>query len=808
MITRGDLVIFKPELLGNRDEAGGQRSPIVVESGKIQELFTPISDIEHAQSAINIVKCYPALDTAGTEKLVGAHVFINQPPVDPKVSVIIVESETLNDASRVSDMKDMLESAVNAGQLINNAGPGFLVYQDTFPRSYLSMSDGVGGQTTTQLVLGQIIVISIEYTGNESATYPRRQHFAKVINTNLPGVTGGSIQFEPAMAFETPGPTVSINSQTNCTKIRQITTADPIKYHGVTKLTATTAANSVTLPVTNTKQQIVPAVYVQNDNNGLTLKTKDEIGLIQKFYSVNATSSLVYYLQVIDDFNSQHAHINKTPTLFYTDENGMLRTDGTWAYSGSVFTPSNVTLGKKPKVGTKVVMGYLPADRYSDFTGNTAPPANNSVVRNSLDASVIYNSIRLKAYEKPDGMYIYQNAWIFVGTYDYSTNVFTPASGSFTGWQVKGLFQNNALSITTYQFPIAVNNPKLDSIYIAAYTTGEVLITGSSNLAGNISGAGITGTISDILATVNFSSGVDLGTLYYNATEFYKTLPPAEIFGLDPLRIPNDGLIPIFEKWGVVAVQHTQYQVVTSPAPGQTKTIRANTRFVDITDATNKSLWTPTDTNFSVNLATNTVTINSNFAGFTAPFTLSETIGELGLITTVNDESLVLAAGLTREYPLNSTVSSVLSLDDLQAYVGPVRDMSGWSGNWDNDGTPAVGNLNVAAYPIEVTNDGAINEDWAIIFVTATAFRLVGRNVGQVATGDTLNDFSPMNALVGKPYFIIRQEAFGGGWNPGEAIRFFTFAAAKPVMLVRVVESGHSNITNDRTLISFRGNEE
>lgn len=808
MITRGDLVIFKPELLGNRDEAGGQRSPNVVQSGKIQELFTPISDIEHAQSAINIVKCYPALDTAGTEKLVGAHIFINQPPVDPKVSVVIVESETLNDASRVSDMKNMLESAVNAGQLINNAGPGFLVYQDTFPRSYLTMLDGSGKQVTTELVVGQTIVITIEYTGNENTTYPRRQHYAKVVDEYVPGVTGGSIQFEPAIEFETPSPTTSINSQTNCTKIRQITTADPIKYHGVTSLTATTTAGSATIPVATTKQQIVPAVYVQKDNNGLTLKTSDEMGLIQKFFSVTATSSQVYFLTAVDAFKSTHDHISNIPTLYYTDENGMLRTDGVWTISNTALTPDSVTLGRRPKVGTKVVMGYLDSTRYSDFTGNAAPPADKSVVKYSLDASVIYNSVRVKVYEKPDGIYIYQNAWILAGTYNYTTNTFTPASGEFTGWLNKGLLHNDTWATSSYQFPIAVNNPKLDTVYIAVFSTTGVLLTGTSNNAGSIGGSGISGSITDILVTVSFSQGVDLTSLYYNATEFYKTLPPADIFGLDPLRIPNDGLVPIFTRWGVCAIQHTQYQLVSSPAPGQTKTIRANTRFVDITDATNKSLWTPTDTHFAVNLATNTVTINSNFATFTAPFTLSETIGELGLITTVNDESLVLASGTTREYPLNSTISSVLKMGDLQAYVGPVRDTSGWLGDWGNDGNAAVGNLNVAAYPIEVTNDGAINEDWAIIFVTTTAFRLVGRSVGEVATGDTLNDFVPMNALVAKPYFIIRQEAFGAGWNPGEAIRFFTFAAAKPAMLVRVVESGHSNITNDRTLISFRGNEE
>ena len=93
---------------------------LVVQSGKLNELFPAISDIDHAMSAVDIVKCYPALDTAGRELLLDSHVFISQKPTDPLVSMLIAEADTLDDADRMTDMVEILESSVRAGQLIRN----------------------------------------------------------------------------------------------------------------------------------------------------------------------------------------------------------------------------------------------------------------------------------------------------------------------------------------------------------------------------------------------------------------------------------------------------------------------------------------------------------------------------------------------------------------------------------------------------------------------------------------------------------------------------------------------------------------
>jgi len=809
MINRTDLKIFKPQLLGNVPEAGGQRTPVAVVSGKVQELFTPVSDIDHAQSAINIVKCYPTVSTPGTEKLVGAHAFVNVPPTDPKVSVIMVESDMLNDGSLMTDMIDILESAVNPGQLIQNAGPGFLQYQDTFPVSFLTTSGVSGAQATTaSIAVGQTICISVEYTGAESSEWPRKVHYCKVVDIGNSG--SKNVIFTPPISFATPGPSVQINTQTNCTKIRYVTEANALNYHGVSKLTTAAAQNSTVLGVVDTQQEIVPSVDTGTDYYGLR-PGPEGTQLVYKFASLPVGAATTYNFPLTDRLlpSATNNAVNYNPLCYFVDTNNNLR----------VFNPPAsvtasdvvVSLPAKAKAGSVVMLAYLSTAQFENVSH--ASTTKTDIIKGTVSASASYQSAQRALTEFDDGFYYRDvSGWMLAAVMNYETGELVSASGLFTNLQYNALrWKGVTGNVTNYNMTIVANNARADTLVIRARTEAGTLVTAATDSTGSISGAGVSGSFANNYAQLTFTASINPRTITYDVQEQKTSLPPADVFDIDPLRMPNNGVVDIFRQWGVVAIQHSAYQSVTSPAAGQVKTVRPGARFVDITDANNASLWTPTNTHFTADLVAGTVTIHSNFSGFTAPFVLTDTIGELALVSNVNHQAkqLQIATGLTREYPVNSTVASVLKFGDLQAYVGPVRDMVSWGGNWDNDdNNPAFANLNVTTYPIQVVNNSCINEDWALIFVTTTLFRLVGRNVGQVATGDTLNDFAPINPIFNQPYFVIRKEAFGGGWNPGEVVRFKTFAAGKPVMLVRVVKSGHSQIDSDRIVLSFRGNEE
>jgi hypothetical protein len=809
-ITRNDLKIFKPEQLGTSDDAGGQRTRNAVQSGKLNELFTAISDIDHAQSSLDIVKCYPALDTIDTGTLLDAHVFISQPPSDPLVSMLLVEADALDDEDRMVEMKEILESSVTAGSLIRSGAPGFLPNQNSFSREYLQstyMFDGKEYRKTTSLRVGQVIAITVEYAGIEDADWPRKTHYAMVTDTNAPGNSEGNIVFDPPIDFATPDYNVTVNATSNCTKLRLTNEASPLTFHGVSKLTA--ASSNKNLAVQAVQQNLLPVVLSEQVKTGQAISDGD---IVRKTVSQNATTAQSYQFALVDVLQGANIAVDYTPITSYTSGGIQYGSDDAIVVVSS--DTVSVTLSRKPDLNTPVSLQYISGVSYQNYDNADVFPVDRELVPNTLTGKVTRQSTAYQFTERDGALYItvvssvgslVVQEEIRAAIVDYQTGIITLENGISNLVYVGLVIAPESANVAT--FVLNASDALLDTFYVQVFTVGDVLISASCDSNGTVTGTGISGSIVNNLVQLSFTQDVKLSTLRYDITEQVRNLPPADIYGLNPLRIPNAGIVDIYRAWGTIAVSHTDYQNIVSPSSGTVITIRTGSNFVDISDATGASLWTATSDHFSVDSAAGTVTLNSDFSGFTAPFILSDTISELALVTAVNTNTVTISAALSREYPIGSSVASVQILGDLQARVGKVRDMTSWANNWDLDGEAAQGTLNTVDYPIEVTNAAAVNEDWVLVFTSTTAFRCVGKRIGQIATGDTVNDFAPINSLTNQPYFVIRAGAFGAGWNPGEAIRFATVASAKPVMPIRTVQAGHSQINTDRAVLAFRGNE-
>jgi hypothetical protein len=809
-ISRNDLKVFKPELLGTSDDAGGQRTRNAVQSGKLNELFTAISDIDHAQSSLDIVKCYPALDTVDTSTLLDAHVFISQPPSDPLVSMLLVEAAALDDEDRMIEMKAILESSVTAGSLIRQGAPGFLPNQNSFNRDYLQstyMFDGKEYRKTTSLRVGQVIAITVEYPDVEDINWPRRTHYCMVTDTNAPGNSSGNIVFDPPIDFATPEYNETINGTSNCTKLRLTNEASPLTFHGVTKLTA--ASSNKNLAVQAVQQNLLPVVLSEQIKTGQAISDGD---IVRKTVSQTASTAQSYQFALVDVLQGDNTAVDYTPITSYTSGGIHYGSDAAIVVVSS--DTVSVTLSRKPDLNTPVSLQYISGALYQNYDNADAFPADRALVPNTLTGTIYYQSTAYQFTERDGALYIIVAANVGgfilkvekrVAIVDYQVGSVTLESDVSIITYVGLVIAPESANVST--FVLNVSDALLDTFYVQVFTVADVLLSASCDSNGTVTGTGISGSIVNNLVQLSFTQAVKLSTLRYDITEQVRNLPPADIYGLNPLRIPNAGVVDIFRQWGTIAVSHTDYQAIVSPSNGTVVTVRTGSNFVDITDATGASLWTATNDHFTVDNVAGTVTLNSDFIGFTAPFILSDTISELALVTAVNEGVVSISAPLTRVFPINASVASVQILKDLQARVGKVRDMTSWANNWDLDGTAAQGTVNTVDYPIEVTNQAAVNEDWALVFTSATVFRCLGKRIGQIATGDTLNDFAPINPLTNQPYFVVRSGAFGAGWNPGEAIRFATIASAKPAMAIRTVQAGHSQITTDRAVLAFRGNE-
>lgn len=802
-MNRNDLKIFKPELLGDHDSSGGQRTLNPIDSSKLNELYRPISDIDHAQSAIDIVKAYPGLNTQTTESLLDGHVFISEPPADPLVNTMLVESDALNDASRLTDMREILQSSVTAGELVRKGMPGFLPNQNSFSMDYLTSIETLNNHETRKvyrLRLGQVIAISVEYEGAEDENYPRLTHFAQVIGL----YANNNVIFSPAITQKTPEASKSINGNNNCTRLRLVNDADTLTFHGVSKLTA--AASGKQLSVTQTNQHLLPVVTNEQIKAGIKIGgSTGQQGIVRKTLSLNANEGQTYQFDTPDLLSGNNIRVDYLPQITYFS--GGVEQDSTDAIITTTESQISATLSKKIDVGSSVSVSYISNQQYQDYVSSSPFPLGSKLIRGTLKGSVKLtdgsNEFTNDFRERDDG--IYYNDINRAAIIDYSNGQITYEDG-YSELTYEGLVSGGE-SATSTSFILDANNPKINTFYLQVEKVAGGLISASANEQGVISGQGISGTIQSKLVTLAFTLPVKLSTLTYDITDQLQLLPPADIYKLDPLRIPNAGKVDIFNVWHPVAIQHTQHQAIASPANGQTHNVRVNADFVDITDSTGASLWTALDTHYSVDKETGLVILKSDFSGFTGPFILSDTYRELGLVVDKSLASLTLAKSLSREYPQGATVASVQVLGELQARVGPVRDMTAWDNNWAQDGNGASANINAVDYPIEVTNQAAINEEWVLIFYTTTHFRCIGQRVGQIATADILNDFAPINPVTNQPYFAINKSAFGTGWQQGEAIRFQTIAAAKPIMPVRITQVGHSNVTKDRAVLVFAGNE-
>ena len=300
------------------------------------------------------------------------------------------------------------------------------------------------------------------------------------------------------------------------------------------------------------------------------------------------------------------------------------------------------------------------------------------------------------------------------------------------------------------------------------------------------------------------SKGVRADTLRYNASAYSYIPLDADIIGLDAVRLPSDGRVPIFRKGSVVVVHHTGTTAPVTVAASDTINCgRERLARVRVIGSDGNTI----QAGYAVDLDAGTVTF-SDVAGYAQPVRVEHRIEDGALVTDAQiNGKLVLARPLTHDFPIGSHVSSALLIGDMRARVSHTFDQVSWTNVWSDTliGTDTLANFDTVNSPIEVTNDGAITERWALIFTNTTAFQIVGEHLGVVGTGTVGAGAAPLNPVNGEPYMVIPPAGFGSGWSTGNVLRINTVAAAAPVWVVRTVRPGPRETNDDRFTLIVRG---
>ncbi|BCL59974.1 hypothetical protein DGMP_06670 [Desulfomarina profundi] len=292
----------------------------------------------------------------------------------------------------------------------------------------------------------------------------------------------------------------------------------------------------------------------------------------------------------------------------------------------------------------------------------------------------------------------------------------------------------------------------------------------------------------------------------------YSYLPlDADLIGIDPVRLPTDGRVPIVKKGNVVVIHNSVNDTLPAPlSSGQVITLsRDNVSLVELYDA--DGVFVPSAGNYTVDLAEGKITMDASLdlSPFTEPLTAMHRREDRCLVTDVQiNGQLALASALSHDYPVAGTyVSSALVFGDIAARVTNMFDQVTWTGQWSDQliGDGCVANYNAVNFPFVVTNRGAIAERWMVKFTSATTFDVIGENVGVIASGATTNTCAPINPATGVPYFTIPKEGWGSGWATGNILRFNTLAANPHIWFCRTTLSGPVTEPDDQFTLQIRG---
>ncbi len=296
-------------------------------------------------------------------------------------------------------------------------------------------------------------------------------------------------------------------------------------------------------------------------------------------------------------------------------------------------------------------------------------------------------------------------------------------------------------------------------------------------------------------------------TVRYNAVAYTFIPVDSDILGIDPVRLPSDGRVPIYHPGDVAMIMHPQETGPTTPADTGSGTFdvdlgRTRIAWVRVTDANGDKVTT----GYTLDRA-NGIVSWADITGLATPVVIQHTVADLRLITDAQiSGEITLARPLSHDFPADeSVVASCLLHGDRRARVAGSWEETTWNGTWaDNQvGDAPSASLNLIDFPITVNNEGCDTDRWIFRVTNASLneWELISEKRGLVWTGTYSpggTDVAPINPRTrteqtdgsftgGVPYMTIPGDANGGGWSTGNSVRINTVGAIVDMWIARSI---------------------
>ena len=469
---------------------------------------------------------------------------------------------------------------------------------------------------------------------------------------------------------------------------------------------------------------------------------------------------------------------------------------------------------------------------------------------NGFDESIVGGSVRMEigsdVFVDRNGKIVHSvdhatNAATEAGSINYTTGVITLSSvnsGDTNAPVLRGLLTEAGKEpLGEVQFRVPSAPVKVDSLQIRAVDSLGANVSAVADSSGIIDDTWVQGycdyqtgvvdlqfgswitaagneaepwydvdAINDSNGKIFVGESIFADTLFYNATS--QTFIPldAGILGLDPVRLPQDGRVPIYADGDVVVVLNDQTTSGTFSNGQDTNLGRIRLAKISVRDVAGVEI---SNAAYSVDLDTGIISW-VDLSGVSQPLTIVDRIEDMAVLTDVQiTGTLTLSQPLSHDFPLVDTlVSNAVIYGDLFAHTTVPFDQQTWTSEWSDVliGSGVASQYNNSQFPIALDNASAIEERWMILFSNTDTVDVIGENVGQILTDvSILADIAPINPNTNQPYFTIPLGGWGGGWAAGNLLRFNSLGAGAPLWLIQSVAQGDATDPDLTFCVEVRG---
>ncbi len=290
----------------------------------------------------------------------------------------------------------------------------------------------------------------------------------------------------------------------------------------------------------------------------------------------------------------------------------------------------------------------------------------------------------------------------------------------------------------------------------------------------------------------------------------------ADLLGLNPVRLPLDGKIPIFRDAGIILIHDTKSAlfpttVIDEQVVSVGRTDVEVIRLIDDTGAVVPEIddGTPlysVDTDLGTLTVINATLLNTHE---NIPLNIINRIEDMVLASDVQVTGhIAIVNAVTHDYVAGEAlVSSVLPSADLQSRIENEFEQDSWTGVWSDEpiGGQPLASYDVVNYPITVQNIDAVEERFACIFSSDETIQLVGENLGIIYEGTILSNIEINNPQSPGSYFFIDADGWGLGWSTGDVFRFNSKGANYPLWFIRTTLQGPPTESTDNYVTEIRG---